>query len=202
MHRAVDWIPTSLVALRLVLAPAFIGLGQAHLGLAMLAAILVATLSDILDGIIARRLGVATVTLRRADSIVDLIFWLSVLVGLYLQNPPLIWHARVIIAAILAAEATLQAVSWARFRRMVATHSYSAKCAGLCLMIGTSLLCLQTHPAAATNLIAISYAVCALDVLAILLILPAWKSDVPSFLSALALRRAIRPPPPPPKAGQ
>jgi CDP-diacylglycerol--glycerol-3-phosphate 3-phosphatidyltransferase len=156
----------------------------------MLAVILAATLSDIFDGIVARRLGVATVALRRADSIVDLIFWISVLVGLYLQNPPLIWHARFVIAAILAAEATLQAVSLARFRRMVATHSYSAKFAGLCLMIGTSLLCLQTHAAVATGLIATSYGVCALDVLAILLILPAWKSDVPSIRSALALRRA------------
>ncbi len=192
-HRAVNRIPAGLVGLRLVLAPVFIALGAAHHGHAMLAVILIATLSDILDGVIARRLGVATVSLRRADSIVDLVFWMSVPAGLYLQNPPLIWHARFIVAAILAAEGVLQGVSLARFRRMVATHSYSAKFAGLCLMIGASLLCLQSHPVAATNLIAGSYALCALDVLAILLILPAWKTDVPSFLSAIALRRASRP---------
>lgn len=44
-------------------------------------------ISDIFDGIIARRLRISTVNLRRLDSTVDQIFWLSVTAATYIQCP-------------------------------------------------------------------------------------------------------------------
>jgi len=46
---------------------------------AIVAAMTIGLLSDIFDGIIARRLGVATPSLRRLDSQTDAAFWLAVL---------------------------------------------------------------------------------------------------------------------------
>jgi len=60
---------------------------------------------------------------------------------------------------------------------------------GLCLMIGSLMLSLGGPSAPAVWLMAASFTVSSLDVLAILLILPHWRADVPSVLTAIAIRR-------------
>src|SRR5215469_1986808 len=73
-------IPWMLVALRLGLCPLLLAGASAGWNRILLFFLLsLGVLSDIFDGIIARRLGVATSRLRRADSLADVIFWLAVL---------------------------------------------------------------------------------------------------------------------------
>src|ERR1700761_3377396 len=119
-------IPWSLVALRLLLCPLILAGAWAGWNGAILAlALAIGVASDIFDGLIARRLGVATPELRRADSTVDLIFWLSVLAAAQLSAGFLTRH-RLLIALLLASETLCQIVSQVRFRRPPATHSYAA----------------------------------------------------------------------------
>lgn len=69
-------VPFLLTALRAALAPVMIMLAlnsPASAGFAI--CLIVALLSDIFDGKIARRLGIATPNLRRLDSIADSIFY-------------------------------------------------------------------------------------------------------------------------------
>ena len=73
-------IALALSFLRLALAPAAL-VALAHIdvaGLVLAAALLLGFLSDVLDGVVARRAGAVTPFLRRLDSSVDTVFYLGV----------------------------------------------------------------------------------------------------------------------------
>lgn len=73
-------LPLALVCLRFMLAPVVLLLAAYHPEPAAFAVCLAAAfLSDFLDGVIARRLGVATPGLRRLDSCADTAFCLAAL---------------------------------------------------------------------------------------------------------------------------
>jgi len=128
-------LPWGLVLFRLVLGPLLLLAAHAPGGLLVLALGL-AVLSDIFDGIIARRMGCATPALRQADSVTDIIFWLCVL-GTALRRAPDIFAAHIpLIAVLLLAELACQALCFTRFHRPVATHTWFAKSWGLVLFAG------------------------------------------------------------------
>jgi phosphatidylglycerophosphate synthase len=141
------------------------------------------------DRLIARRVGVSTIALRRADSIVDLIFWLCTTAALWLFHPQAMRANAVILAAIIGAELLLQAISLLRFGRMTATHARSAKFFGLCLLIGFMMLALGGNPAIAFWIVGTGAGVSALDGLAIILLLREWDADIPSAFAAWRLRQ-------------
>ena len=77
-RRARDGIPLLLTALRAALGPVVVAMSLvAPSRLAFGACLVIAFLSDVFDGIIARRLGIATPALRRLDSIADTVFYVG-----------------------------------------------------------------------------------------------------------------------------
>ena len=85
------------------------------------------TLSDIYDGILARRFGVATPALRRYDSVADVIYYLFILAVAYFLCQPVIVQNWWLVSLILLSEAGCIIVSYVRFGKYPATHSYLAK---------------------------------------------------------------------------
>lgn len=69
-------LPPALTTLRLLLGPVACWLAVVHAaGWTFALILLVAFLSDIYDGVLARRWGVATEWLRRYDSLTDLFYY-------------------------------------------------------------------------------------------------------------------------------
>ena len=186
-------LPLALILFRAALAPALPALALAFADAARpwLAALLVAGLiSDVLDGIVARAAGVSTVALRRLDSRVDLFFWLGALAAAAILDEPALRTVAPGVAAVLALEAACQAASFARFRRAPCTHAFLSKLWGLFLGAGFAALFATGRPGALR--VALAWGVLSqLDVLAIVLLLPSWQSDVPSAWHALRLRRGL-----------
>ena len=82
--------PQILIAFRAGCAPAIFVLACFGFHGTILAAVLVAGfLSDVLDGMIARRTGQATPALRYADTIVDTIFYVAAAIALRVVVPDL-----------------------------------------------------------------------------------------------------------------
>jgi CDP-diacylglycerol--glycerol-3-phosphate 3-phosphatidyltransferase len=130
-----NYIPFALTTLRLLLGPIALLCAVEGAPRFVYAPILVVgTLSDIFDGIIARQLGVATIALRRYDSITDVIYYLFVLAAVWVLRRPVIIANWLAIVLIVASEGATLAVSFAKFRKYPATHSYLAKFYGLCLL--------------------------------------------------------------------
>ena len=188
----VSW-PLLLTASRLVLGPAM--LLAAWLlpepGPWLAAGVVAGFLTDLFDGIVARKLGVATPALRRFDSQTDLVFWLCVLACVFIARPESGVSNWGYLAAMLVLEAATYAVSIARFGREACTHAYSAK-AWAVLAVGAFAAVLGFGESEyAFPILFAGYVLSWIDVVAIILILPEWRSDVPSFYHAFLIRRGI-----------
>jgi len=183
--------PAALIAFRALMIFVVPVLGWYGHGTLLALVILLATLSDIFDGIIARRLGVSTTNLRKADSTVDLIFWLASMTALYFLRPDDVMRNFIIVWYAIAAEIIEQLICILRFRRMTATHARSAKFMGLCLLVGMIVLALGGSSMLAFWIIGIGITVSVFDGCAIVVLLPYWEADVPSAWEAWRLRQGL-----------
>lgn len=182
-------LPVSLTVLRAALAPALLVIsyrGGSHLafGLCLSAAFL----SDVFDGILARRLGVATSRLRRLDSATDSLFYLIALSCVWhLHREALLSRAGPILT-LAALEAIRYVFDWLKFHREASYHMWSSKLWGVALFVAFfSLLALGSDNA--TIGIAIYIGIIAdIEGLAISLVLNTWQADVPTLLHAVRRR--------------
>jgi len=130
-------LPFALTLLRLLLGPVAVGCALTEVSRWIYLPILVTgTLSDIFDGILARRLGVATPALRRFDSVTDVIYYLFILGVAAILCRPVITQNWILLALMLLSEAAAILVGYAKFGKYPATHSWLAKFYGLCLLGG------------------------------------------------------------------
>jgi len=148
-----------------------------------------AVVSDVFDGILARRWGVATTAMRRWDSNVDTIFWLAAIGTLVVLHHAWFLPKWPWLALVLILEALTYAVSWFRFHKEPATHSLAAKFWSLILFALLVECSLRGSGDIFWYPCLVGAILVRLEVIAILLTLRAWASDVPHFKAALALRK-------------
>jgi phosphatidylglycerophosphate synthase len=183
---AIRYLPLLLTSLRVVLAPLLVLVGLAWPARGAIGVILVtAFLSDVFDGVIARRLGVATPGLRRFDSAADTLFYVAVAVVTWHLHPHAITSRAVPLMLLGTLELVRYAFDWHKFRREASYHMWSAKLFGLALFLGCfGLLALGSGDAMLT--VAIYLGILSdLEGLVISALLKKWRPDVPSFLHAL-----------------
>ncbi|WP_128330939.1 CDP-alcohol phosphatidyltransferase family protein [Apibacter sp. HY039] len=187
-------IPITLIFFRILLIPIVISmsyLGGNSIRIFIVILMYLGLLSDIFDGIIARRLGIATEKLRRLDSLVDLFFWLSIGISSWIISPEIIKNNSVPIIFLFILEIICYLVSFLRFKKEASTHSYTAKLWGLSLVVAfTSIIGFNYGGFFMDISILIGYISYA-DVILILLILPHWAHDIPSFYHAYLVRKNI-----------
>lgn len=184
-------LPWALVGLRLALAPIVLLAGVLAARPAVFAACLAgALLSDVLDGVLARRLGVATEGLRRLDSAVDTVFYACALSAALLLVPQLLRPHLFALWALIALEIARYLLDWWKFGKEASYHMWSSKAWGLLLFAGMWSLLVQRSGGRPVSL-AIAWGLLAdLEGVAISIVLRRWHADVPTLLHALRLRRA------------
>jgi CDP-diacylglycerol--glycerol-3-phosphate 3-phosphatidyltransferase len=177
-------IPFALTTLRLSLGPfnlicALAGAPR----LVYLPILIVGTISDIVDGILARRLQVATPFLRRYDSVTDVIYYLFVLAAVWILCRPVVTKTWWAILILLIAEAASVVVCVARFGKYPATHSYLSKFYGLCLLGGLiALLVFNATGCVIVTLMAVGIITNA-EIIAMHFVSDAPPVDVPSIFA-------------------
>jgi len=185
-------IPYILIAVRFILAPVilylsyFIGDGSRFLILILM---YFGLLTDIFDGIIARKTGVSSERLRRMDSQTDMIFWLSLGFAVYFLNPDLIKDEWIGVIIILGMEAVCYIVSWLKFGKETCTHAFLSKMWGLSLLTAFTYLIGFQLAGWAFYLTVVLGFVAHIDVILIILMLPKWQYDVPSSFHAWKIRK-------------
>jgi CDP-diacylglycerol--glycerol-3-phosphate 3-phosphatidyltransferase len=130
-----------LTILRLVLAAPFIWIG-ASVGSGSLAAVVLAVgfVSDVYDGIVARRFRVATAGLRRLDSAVDTVFYLAAAFCVWRLHPRAMLNHRWLIVAVLGTLLAGHAFELWKFRREASYHAWLAKAWGAALFMALVFL--------------------------------------------------------------
>jgi CDP-diacylglycerol--glycerol-3-phosphate 3-phosphatidyltransferase len=136
-------LPYILIAARFLLAPIIITLAYfkgTESAFLIVTLMYLGILTDIFDGIIARKVGVSSEKLRRLDSQTDLIFWLSLGFASYFLNPELIQSEWKGILLIIVMEALCYLISLVKFGKETCTHAFLSKMWGLSLLIAFTYL--------------------------------------------------------------
>jgi len=185
------WIPCGLTVLRLLLGPCAIILALQHAPRWIYAPLLAGgILSDIFDGVLARRLGVSRPWLRRFDSLTDILFYLCILGTTWLVARDTVIASTIPLGILLGSEIVCMATSLWRFGKLPATHCYSAKAYGIVLFATFfAVLCRDTGPLAFSILVPVGL-IANTEVVAILLLSKSAPVDVLSVFTLSANRRS------------
>lgn len=154
-----------------------------------LAGLLLGLLTDVFDGILARRLGVSTERLRRLDSAVDLVFFLAVGLALAIQSFGFFREHAVEMGLLLGLEALTYAAGYLKFKKEMALHTLGAKIWSL-LLVATLMQLIWTGQSRVLFPLCFWVGmVTRLEMLGIILVLKSWAHDVPHIGAALKLRQ-------------
>lgn len=182
-------IPNGLVLLRFLISPLLLWDAlDGETSIWFMVGFIVAFLSDIFDGIIARKLGVSTVQLRQADSWADVCLYSCIAVSAWLAYPEVIVRSRLPLLALAAAQLLWWAVNLAKYGKPASYHTYSAKLWGITLFVAIVALFGFGYGGivlAASCAVGIAHTI---EEIAMTLILPAWRHDVLSIWHAVKLR--------------
>jgi phosphatidylglycerophosphate synthase len=149
---------------------------------------ILAFLSDIFDGIIARRIGVSTAKLRQADSWADVCLYLCVCISAWLVHPDAILAFSTPLSWIVFAQLIWWIVNLAKYGKPASYHTYSAKIWGITLFIATVALFGFNYAGFALWLAIITGIIHTIEEIAMTLILPKWTHDILSIFHAMQLR--------------
>ncbi|KGF71738.1 CDP-diacylglycerol--glycerol-3-phosphate 3-phosphatidyltransferase [Neosynechococcus sphagnicola sy1] len=181
-------IPSILIGVRFAIAPLLLLDACDHtISAWFLPLYLIAVLSDIFDGIIARRLGVSTVQLRQADGWADICLYLSIAVSTWWVYPQVVLDFQMPLLLAMSAQMVLFIISLLKFQKFPCFHTYTAKIWGLTLLTATVGLFGFAYP----NTLWLAIGLClinSLEEIAMTLILPDWQCDVLSLFHAIHLR--------------
>lgn len=183
-------IPSVLVAFRFTIAPLLLlDALDGRTTIWFLVGYIIAVISDIFDGIIARRLGVSTVKLRQADSWADICLYLCVATSVWLVHPQAIIDFQTPLLLAFSAQVTLFAISLLKFQKFPSFHTVTAKIWGITLLIATVALFGFDY----TKTLWLAIALClinSIEEILMTLLLPQWQCDLLSIFHAIDLRQA------------
>ncbi len=190
--RAQD-IPGALVLSRLAAGPVLLWAALTGQGRFWMIGILgYVFLSDVFDGMIARRMNVVTARLRVADSWADTSVYLCVAGAVWLRHCALLGPFLAPLLVVIGLMAVNWAVAMIKFGRALSFHAYSSKLWGLSLFVASVSL-LGFSYAGGFLWAAIAVGIGGhLEGFAMTLILPRWAHDVSGIPEALRLRAEMR----------
>ena len=145
-------------------------------------------LTDIFDGIIARRLQVSTRLLRRLDSLIDQVFFILVAAAVYLQHPSFFYENKWQLIILFSSEILIYLVSFIKFSKEVATHTITSKIWALILFATLVQVILAGSSHFLFQLCFYSGIISRLEIVVILLLIREWANDVPGIKQAILLR--------------
>jgi phosphatidylglycerophosphate synthase len=183
-------VPVFLIFVRFALGPGimFLSCFSPH-GALLVTCIGLALLSDIFDGVLARRWYLDTETLRRWDTRADTFFYICVLLVAMLRYPDAFERRWILLAGLAAAEAMQHAFAAIKYGRHASYHSILSKIWGLmmatamCSLLGFGLDNWFLDLTLAWGIL------CNLQGLAMSLMLPTWHKDVPTLFHAARIRQ-------------
>lgn len=185
-------VPLLLIGFRFLLAPVMILLTYRYhdaVRSELVILLLLGILSDVFDGIIARKTGVSSEKLRRMDSQTDLVFWVSAGWCVWLLNPEIVIYNKYAIIMIFVMEGLTYLFSILKFGKETCTHAFLSKLWGITLFMAFVSIIGFGQAGWAFALAIVFAFISHIDVYLIILFLPKWTHDVPSCYHAWLIRK-------------
>lgn len=192
MYPGINKLPVTLIYTRLIIGAVIILISMKpidHYRLTITLLFAIGLLTDIFDGIVARHLKVSSVALRRLDSNIDQVFFVAVAVSTYLLCPEFYNANALKLILLLGAEGLAYLVCFIKFKKEIATHSIGAKIWTLLLFATLLQIIWQCQSGIWFSLCFWVGLITRLEIIAIILVLKGWASDIPSLYHAVKLRQ-------------
>lgn len=145
--------------------------------------------SDIFDGVVARRMGTATAALRRADTLVDTVFYAAAAVALSIAVPRAFEGAGLGLAVLVAVHVSRATFELAKFGRMSAYHMWSSKLLGVLILVSLTTVFMTGRPSLLVPVTLWIGVANELEGFLVSIRLPRWSVDVPTVVHAFRLTR-------------
>ena len=123
-------IPNLLSGFRLLAAPLLLWIAWSGRPNLFLTVLVVSFLTDLFDGLLARRFGTQSELGARLDSWGDFVIYVALPMGAWRLWPELVRHEATYVFLILGAYLLPALVGFAKFRCLTSYHTWSAKIAG------------------------------------------------------------------------
>ncbi len=185
-------IPLLLIYLRCILGPIlvlFSFLKVNHYHIVAIVFLSVGLISDIFDGIIARRLGISTQKLRRLDSTADQIFFIFIGIATYIACPLFFYNNYIKLIILLSFESLTYIVCYLKFRKEIATHAISSKIWTLILFSTLIQVITTCNSKILFQFCFFVGLITRIEIIGIISILKVWSNDVPTLYHAILLRQ-------------
>lgn len=177
-------IPFLLIYSRILIAILIAGIAYFDIenkAIIIVILMIIGLLTDVFDGIIARKLNVASEKLRVWDSNVDVFFWLIVIAAIFLMNTSFVKDHIWAILSIGILEIAAYIISLLKFKKTIATHSYLAKFWTITLLAFLIDLALNGHSGWIFMACLIVGIISRIEIILIILRLKEWTTDVASI---------------------
>jgi CDP-diacylglycerol--glycerol-3-phosphate 3-phosphatidyltransferase len=188
--RAAIAYPLALTTIRVLFVPfILVWAWNGRSGLPYIACLIIAFVTDYYDGVVARRLGVATAAVRRYDSAADIIFYVAALLAVWLVHPEVVRAHWISLSLVAGLELIRISFDLLKFGREASYHMWSAKAWNIALFAALVGLIGFNISGWLFQLPIVVGVITNLEGLAASLILPQWTHDVPTIFHAIKIRR-------------
>jgi phosphatidylglycerophosphate synthase len=186
LRDAMRLLPNQISLLRLLSLPVLWGLALEEETVAVGVGAALAGLTDVVDGIVARRTGTTTRIGSALDSVADHLLSASLLAWLVLLRPEFVREQRLVLLPWAAFAAGVLAFGWLKFRRLGGLHLYSAKAASIaCYLFAVALLVFGSYDRRVFYAVAGAATAAAAETLAVLLT----RREMDEHVGSIFLRR-------------
>ena len=148
-------------------------------------------ITDIFDGIIARKLNVSSEKLRIWDSNVDQFFWIIIILSIFYLNFDFVKDNKIWIGSIVLLELTAYLISYIKFKKTIATHSILAKFWTISLLCFLIDLTLHSTSQLAFYICITLGIISRIEINLIILKLKKWVTDIPSIFVVSKINQGI-----------
>ncbi|MCJ7599923.1 MAG: CDP-alcohol phosphatidyltransferase family protein [Desulfobulbaceae bacterium] len=150
--------------------------------------VILALVTDLLDGYFARKYQQVTELGARLDSLGDMAIYLIVPLSVWWLWPQIIIREAQYVSTALISFIIPVVVGYAKFRCLTSYHTRGAKLSAV-LLSSSILLMLLGGPAWPFHIATVIFVMAEVEELCITALLPRWQADVPSVFHALRIRR-------------
>lgn len=176
----VTQLPNLVTGIRLILLPVLLAIAAQGHGHVFLVVVALCFFSDVVDGFLARTLGLSSELGAKLDSITDFLFYLTIALGTMWLWPDIMRREAAFFSAVILSIVLPPTVAFVKFKATTSYHTWATKLAALA--VGLSLLALLAFdlswPFRAAAILAVA---AALEEIAITLISDNPRSDVRSL---------------------
>lgn len=181
-------IPNLLSAFRIGCVPVLLTLAWKGATGAFLVLFGLGLLSDVLDGVLARRFGQESEFGARLDQWADFALWVCFPLGAWWLWPEIVRREAPYVILAIVCLLLPTAIAYTKYRAVPGYHTWSAKTSSVLMGISVPLL-LIFDVAWPFRIAALFQLVCAVDELGITVLFAECRHDVPSVFHAARVRR-------------